>query len=294
MTAEELAPALGCSRRAARRLVTDGRAFEGALAATGEALTRGEIDVPRARVLVDALADQPVEVAWAVQDAVLPQAPGRTCAQLSRDVARALIVADPTGATERCRAAAERRHVDRPKPLADGMAGWWAVLPAAEAVRMDTALDALARSGRAAGDARTMDQLRADLLADLVLGRIGCGGAAHVRSWGAGVGLGRGDAWWAARCSAADGSCGCADSCECDGSRGPRRTSSRARVDVLVPWDVLAGFSEARASWRATGPIPAPVARDLASDATWRRILTDPRAARSSTSAAPVTDLPRR
>ncbi len=69
---------------------------------------------------------------------------------------------------------------DCPKPLADGMAGWWAVLPAAEAVRMDTALDALARSGRAAGDCRTMDQLRADLLADLVLGRIACCGASRA------------------------------------------------------------------------------------------------------------------
>ena len=74
VTAEELAPALGCSRQAARRLVRDGRAYEGPLAATGEALARGELDVPRARVLVDALADEPLPLAWDVQDQVL----GRT------------------------------------------------------------------------------------------------------------------------------------------------------------------------------------------------------------------------
>ncbi len=269
-TAEELAPALGCSRRAARRLVTDGRAFEGGLAATGEALARGAIDVPRARVLVDALADQPVEVAWVVQDAVLPQAPGRTCSQLSRDVARALIVADPAGATERCRAAAERRRVDRPKPLADGMAGWWAVLPAAEAVRMDTALDALARSGRAAGDCRTMDQLRADLLADLVLGRIACCGASRACDGS----RGGDDSHGGDSCTYVDSRAG--ESCEGDGSHRPRRASARARIDVLVPWEVLAGLSEEPGFLAGYGPIPAPVARDLAADATWRRILTDP------------------
>ena len=60
MAGEELAMALSCSRTAARALVRDGRAFQGALAATGDALGRGEIDLARARVLVRALADVPV------------------------------------------------------------------------------------------------------------------------------------------------------------------------------------------------------------------------------------------
>ncbi|MDO8121608.1 DUF222 domain-containing protein [Isoptericola sp. b490] len=280
VTAEELAPALGWSRRAARRLVTDGRAFDGPLAATGEMLARGELDLPRARVLVDALVEQPLPVAWEVQDMVLPDAPCRTVSQLTRDVAQALVVVDPRGASQNCRLAERRRRVDRPKALPDGMAGWWAVLPAAEATRMDATLDSLARSGRAAGDPRTLDQLRADLLADLVIGRIEGPGVA-----------GRGPASRAAETTvpewvhAGPGRPGDAPASpgESDhsGVTGPgrtvRRQAARARIDVLVPWDVLAGISDGPGFLAGYGPIPAPVARELASDATWRRILTDAR-----------------
>ncbi|MCB2177310.1 MAG: HNH endonuclease [Actinomycetales bacterium] len=250
VTAEELAPALGCSRQAARRLVRDGRAFEGSLAATGDALARGELDVPRARVLVDALAEEPPALAWEVQDQVLGGEVTRTVSQLQRAVAKALVIADPGGASDRCRAAAERRRVDRPRPAPDGMARWSALLPAADAMRMDTTLDALARTGRAAGDERTLDQLRADLLADLVLGRVPStpGGRVEAR----------------------------AEPSEASGPGEPRRGPVRARIDVLVPWEVLAGISEEPGFLAGYGPIPAPVARELASDGTWRRILTDP------------------
>lgn len=266
VTAEELAPAIGCSRQAARRLVRDGRAFEASLAATGEALARGELDVPRARVLVDALADEPPALAWDVQDQVLGGEVTRTVSQLQRAVTKALVIADPGGASERCRAAGERRRVDRPRPARDGMARWSALLPAADAMRMDTALDALARTGRAAGDDRTLDQLRADLLTDLVLGRVpsalgGVGGACSASAATAGVQSGQATIDPEQRAVGSDGH-----------SRGPVRT----RIDVTVPWDVLAGLSEGPGFLAGYGPIPAPVARELAADGTWRRILTDP------------------
>jgi Domain of unknown function (DUF222) len=127
---EELAMRLGCSRRQARLLVRDGRAFEGALAWTGRALACGQIDPAKARVLVQALDDLPVGLALAAQEAVLPSAPNRTPTQLARDVAEAVIAADPAGAEERCAAATRDRRVDRPRTMADGMAGMWAVLPA--------------------------------------------------------------------------------------------------------------------------------------------------------------------
>lgn len=180
VTGEELALALACSRRAARRLVADGRAMNGPLIPTGDALEAGEIDPAKARVLLDALAEAPVLLALDVQDAVLPDAPRRTPSQLARDVARALVVADPAGAQTRHELATTRRRVDHPRVLPDGMAGLWAVLPADRAQLLDLGLDRLARAGRAAGDPRTLDQLRADLLVDLTLGdaRPGSGGAA--------------------------------------------------------------------------------------------------------------------
>ena len=169
---EELAMRLGCSRRQGRLLVRDGRAFAGALAWTGDALERGEIDVAKARILVESLHDVPVPVALAVQEQVLDGAPGRTPTQLSRDVARALITIDPASAAERYAVAARGRRVDAPRVRPDGMAGIWAVLPATGAARLDSALDSLARGARAAGDPRTLDQLRADLLVDLTVGDV--------------------------------------------------------------------------------------------------------------------------
>jgi hypothetical protein len=270
VTAEELAPALGVSRRTARRLVTDGQAFDGALSPTGDALARGEIDLTRARVLVDALAEVPVELAFDVQDQVLPGAGARTAAELTRDVARALVIADPAGAQDRTVHARDRRRLDRPRPLPDGMAGVWAVLPAADALVVDSTVDSIARAGRAAGDPRTLDQLRADVFVDLLLGRVE-GPECHGPSTAL-TGVARTAARPAGETPARPTAP--ADP-EADTTWRPRR-AVRASVDVLVPIDVLLGLSDGPAEIAGYGPIPAAVARELAEDATWRRILTDP------------------
>src|SRR5665648_815993 len=127
---EELAMRLGCSRRQGRLLVRDGRAFAGALAWTGDALERGQIDAAKARILVDALVDRPVPLALDVQEQVLGGAARRTPAQLARDVAREVVARDPEGAREHHQVGLARRRVDVPRVLPDGMAGIWAVLPA--------------------------------------------------------------------------------------------------------------------------------------------------------------------
>ncbi|MDO8122322.1 DUF222 domain-containing protein [Isoptericola sp. b490] len=274
VTGEELAMALGCSRRTARTLVRDGRAYEGALAMTGDALARGEIDPSKARIVVDALDDQPVRLALDVQDAVLPGAPHRTPTQLARDVAKAVIAADPGGARSREKAAHTCRRVDRPRFLPDGMAGLWAVLPAAEATRMDAGLDRLARSHRASGDPRTLDQLRADLLVDLTLGD-----ATHADTSRASAAPTRdpdADKAYAARTAAPSHAASPAPLPQEPASRP--RTSPRSLIQVLVPLDALRGDSDAPAELVGYGPITAETARELAGEpeSTWRRIVTDP------------------
>ncbi len=278
VTGEELALALGCSRRAARHLVRDGRAFEGALTPTGDALARGDIDPAKARVLVEALGDAPTLLALDVQDAVLPEAGRRTPTELSRDVARAIIAADPAGARSRRECATRTRRVDRPRFLADGMAGVWAVLPADRAARMDAVLERLARSGRAAGDPRTLDQLRADLLVDLATGNVArqapAGDADSVRHTGQGEAVATGRGAGTPTChgeAVPDGQ---------DGAVPPQqwRPGVRAQINVLVPLDVLRGASDQPAELAGYGPITAEAARELAggSDSTWRRLVTDP------------------
>ena len=271
---EELAMRLGCSRRHARLLVRDGRAFAGALAWTGDALERGEIDVAKARILVESLHDVPVPVALAVQEQVLDGAPGRTPTQLSRDVARALITIDPATAAERYAVAARGRRVDAPRVLPDGMAGVWAVLPATGAARLDSALDSLARGARSAGDPRTLDQLRADLLVGLTAGEVE--GSAAVAALARVDGDGAGDAAPGTVPDADADAAPASSPATGDAPRTRPRTSRRTEIRVTVALPTLLGLDDEPADLAGYGPITAEAARALARDGTWRRIVTDP------------------
>ncbi len=288
---EELAMRLGCSRRQARALVRHGQAFESALAWTGDALARGEIDATKARIVADALADVPVPVALAVQDRVLDGAARRTPTQLARDVARALVEVDPDAAAERYASAERGRRVDAPRVLPNGMAGVWAVLPATSAVRLDSALGSLARSARTAGDPRTLDQLRADLLVDLTVGTVE-GSAAAVAL----AALGSPTAEYLERTADQPTSMTSATARPAggvgagSGGTGPRaadgrgtdvrervgRSAPRTEVRVTVALSTLLGLDDAPADLAGYGAITAEAARALARDGTWRRIVTDP------------------
>ncbi|WP_448072508.1 DUF222 domain-containing protein [Georgenia yuyongxinii] len=161
----ELAMRLGMTRQAAAKVVSTALALTGPLLATGEALAHGVLDARKAEMIATALEHLPYPVCEAVQDAVLPTAAGRTHPQLAQDLSQALIAVDHHAAQSRQRAARSRRRVNHPRHLPDGMASMLAVLPAPDALALDLALDAAARSAKAGGDGRTMDQLRADILA---------------------------------------------------------------------------------------------------------------------------------
>ena len=147
----------------------EGSEFSGGLAATGEALRAGRISVPAARAIAARLADQVTWVSQPVQDIVLPRAEESTVAQVKADLERALLEVDPEHARDRRDAARAQRRVTHPRALPDQMAEMHVVLPAEHAVGIDTALEQAARSARAGGDPRTLDQLRADGLVDAIL-----------------------------------------------------------------------------------------------------------------------------
>ena len=165
VAAEELSPRLGLSRFAVKRLVEIGQLFSLKLEDTGAALQLGLIDYPKACAIARHLKDQPDDVAWEVQQIVLPDATHQTITQLEKALAKAIISVDPLRATARHRAAREQRRVNHPRPLPDGMASILAILPATDAAGLDLALEAAARTAKANGDTRTIDQLRADALA---------------------------------------------------------------------------------------------------------------------------------
>ncbi|HLS63713.1 MAG TPA: DUF222 domain-containing protein [Ruania sp.] len=165
LAGDELTARLRTSAKAGADLVRRGHALTTYLMATGDALSRGEIDAARARVIVDGLQHVGWEVAVAVEDRVLPKAADRTPAQLRYDVSRALVAVDADEAEARARARATSRRVTRPRNEGDEIASMRIEGPAGDVLALDLALDATARAAKAAGDERTMDQLRFDALA---------------------------------------------------------------------------------------------------------------------------------
>ncbi|WP_217613936.1 HNH endonuclease signature motif containing protein [Cellulomonas sp. GbtcB1] len=169
---DELAMRLGWPRVTATKTVHRALVLDGMLGATREALEVGHLDAAKAEVLTDLLADLPFQVAHAVEDAVLPDAHQCSVAELRQRVAREIRLVDPEGAAARRERARCTRKVSHPRPQPDGMASMWLVLDAADALRVDGVLTHAAKTAKALGDDRTLDQLRADGLRDLVVGDV--------------------------------------------------------------------------------------------------------------------------
>jgi hypothetical protein len=169
---DELAMRLGWSLMTANKTVHRALTLDGMLAATREALETGHIDAGKTEVLASALIDLPYQAAHAVEDAVLPDAAHCSRRQLEQRVAREVRLADPQGEAGRNTRARCSRRVTRPRPRPHGMAAMWVVLAAEDATRVDGVLHHTARTAKALGDPRTLDQLRADAVRDLVVGDV--------------------------------------------------------------------------------------------------------------------------
>ncbi|HZY28304.1 MAG TPA: DUF222 domain-containing protein, partial [Jiangellaceae bacterium] len=117
-----------------------------------------------------------------------------------------------------------------------------------DAAALFTAVDAAARHLQTPGDGRTLDQLRADVLA----------------------GLG-----WSAL---AAGHLGCChpDCGHLNQRLGTGRGGRAAAVNVTVAYPTLIGVDDHPAHLHGHGPITAAVARRIAAHGSWRRLLTDP------------------
>ena len=61
------------------------------------------------------------------------------------------------------------------------------------------------------------------------------------------------------------------------GRRLPDQHRRRPHIEVVVPASTLLGLDDDPAELTGYGPIPAEMARRIARDGTWRRLLTDPR-----------------
>ncbi|HSV65963.1 MAG TPA: DUF222 domain-containing protein [Mycobacteriales bacterium] len=223
--AEEIALELGITSNAAGNRLYLAESLVERLPGTLAALERGEIDLYKARVLEELTHPLSPEAARAVEEKVLARAPEQTAPQLRQAVRRAVLRVDPDGARARHeQRTAERKVVEY--PVEDGMAEVTATVTAPEATAIYQRLDTLARM---CSDDRTMDQRRADVFVDLLLGKA------------------------------------CYDT-----------SATAATVLVTVAATTLAGADDKPGELAGYGPISAAMARELAADGTWRRLLTDP------------------
>ncbi|MFC7404715.1 HNH endonuclease signature motif containing protein [Georgenia alba] len=166
-TVEEVAMRLVVSRTEAGMLVRVGRGLAGSFTDTADALNTGLVDFRKAAAIVTGLDGSPTEVAWMVEQDVLPQAPGLPAAEITRRVADRVVQVDPVEAAARHARARAGRHVTHTRVLPDGMGSLTAVLPAEDCVLIDQTLTTVAATARNGGDGRSVDQLRADALVAL-------------------------------------------------------------------------------------------------------------------------------
>ena len=239
---------------------------------TRAALAGGGIDAVKARAVAEAVAGLPAATATAVEARVITRAPTQTAAGLRAALRRAVLAADPAAAAARHATKTADRGVWR-EHLPDGMGRLEWLAPSEQieaghrrltqlALTAQAADRARARAQRAAGappehldPVRTLDQARCDTLTDLLTGhplaRVSDGGPSDMSD-----GVSRGG----------------------DVARGRSHRGDRPapQIQVVVAASTLLGADDEPAELVGAGPITAEVARRLAGEGVWRRLLTDP------------------
>ncbi|GAA1226277.1 HNH endonuclease signature motif containing protein [Prauserella halophila] len=172
---EELTPVLRVSTREVERRIEDGRSVVRRMPQLHAAMQSGEVESYGARrvlAVVDPLDDDTARQVDGLLAERLTDAPETAWqpGNLAQRVRRLVEKTDPDGQTERARRARAERKVEL-TPGEHAMSSLEVSLPSETAGACYSRVDAMARSLRHGGDRRTLDQLRADVAADLLLGR---------------------------------------------------------------------------------------------------------------------------
>jgi hypothetical protein len=246
--ATEVATRLHLTLSAAEGLIAESEMLVGRLPATLEALTTGRISYRHAQVLMDQVQTLPKE-AWAeFERAVLDDAAELAVPQFRRRAVRARERMHPDSIVERTREATAKRRFGF-EPAEDGMAWLHLLAPAARASAAFERVDHIARNLQGPQESRTLEQLRADVAAVLLID--GKPDEAATDAAGARSAAGK-----------------------------PKEKSVwdiRPTVFVTVPVMTLLGKSEEPGILDGYGPIDPETARDLAARApSFIRLLTHP------------------
>ncbi|MCQ1957435.1 DUF222 domain-containing protein [Arthrobacter sp. zg-Y826] len=275
LAASECAAILNLPQVTAQRMMFEAGNLCGTHTATLTALEEGQLSYQHAQVVLDQCQNVPAAALPEFEADLLKAAEGQTRAQFSAKARRLREKKYPETVSKRHLTAFEQRKVtlDREE---DGMSCLSAYLQAAEAQQIYTALSTAARGEQAAGDSRTTDQLRADILAQLLMGGLGStratdtggtgrrGGTDHTGDGAGGTGRSGGAPSGAHRTGGGDA--------------GPDEgIVPRAEIMVLINAETLFGANDQPAELHGYGPISAEAARRLARNAVgWTGLAQDP------------------
>ncbi|WP_157813918.1 MULTISPECIES: HNH endonuclease signature motif containing protein [unclassified Microbacterium] len=242
--AAELGVAANMSDRTVQRRMNDAATLAEAFPATFDAWDEGRIGAGHVAVIMEhGLPLTDAEARAVFEREALVRAEGTTPGRLGSALARLAESLQPRTLTERHREARASRGACV-RDLGDGMAEFSTIQPAVLAHAMHDRITQQARAIKNADptDARTLDQIRADLVADMLLTTTPTVETGPGMSDGFG-GLG----------------------------------AIRGIVNVTVPALALAGVTDEPAELAGRCPIDPATARQLAGHATgWERVLADP------------------
>lgn len=167
---DTLAPALGMSHGPAATRVRTAAKLAADLPVTLDRLASGDLDLFRAQVIADELAEADHDTCALIEQRIFPWAVTKTPGRIRSRIRRELAELDPDAVKQRAARARLERFVSTRASHLPGMTQWLAQLPAGESAQAWAAIDALAHQHQQDDPQRTIDQCRADALLDLILG----------------------------------------------------------------------------------------------------------------------------
>ncbi|WP_461169585.1 HNH endonuclease signature motif containing protein [Arthrobacter sp. Z1-15] len=261
LAAEEAAAILHVPANTAMMLMSEAGTLCTTHTATLHALETGNISYGHAQTVIDQCQNIPAKELPSFQTQLLDLAPEQTHTQFRVRARRLRENTYPETITVRQRSAFEQRRVAL-QPDCDGMSWLSALLPAEKAQAFFTRLSIAARGEQAHGDPRTVDQLRTDILTDLL-----DGGNHDATCEGDCPRSGSGKRSGAGRSGGSKTGTGC-------GGHGAR---ARTEILVLISAETLLGADDQPAELHGYGPISPETARRMAREAAkWTPVERNP------------------
>jgi len=164
----ELAAAMRITEYAAGRLIVLAEGLVRRYPGAWDALAGGRITEKHAEILVDLLDEAPPQVREGLVDEAVGLAEAEPVSTFRRALRDRITRAQAQTLEDRYRVAAAGRRM-AVQPVADGMGDLLLRAPLVELHAIDHRATVMAKAIKAAGDERTLDQIRADVVCDLLI-----------------------------------------------------------------------------------------------------------------------------